>query len=126
MWICVGTCFGHAVGATVTNSTIYVLSGRTLCFTCLSCFTVNISWSVRSFQGNAWRGLTGERLQSIHNLTDQGVIYTNGTLLVTNSSTLFTKETPGTVTFNELDVLNSSREYNILIGGNAGVNFVLS
>lgn len=118
MWNCLGTCHGHLVGAASTGSTLYVLDGRTLCFTCENCHNPDIMWTVTSFDGGMWSGLTGARLQSSQNGIDQGVVYANGTLLITNSSSLFSKKEPGSISFYEKNGANSSSKYNVLLGGN--------
>ena len=100
------------VGSTITESTLYVLSGRTLCFTCNTCQTSQINWSVKSFEGSTWSGSTGETLE------DQGKVFDNGTLLVTNSSNLFSTKVSGVIIFNEKGGTNSSKKYNVLLGGN--------
>ena len=102
------------MGPSASDSTLYVFGGRALCFTCQSCQSSNISWEVTSFEGNIWTGVAGGRLHSRHNLTDRGVVYNNGTLLITNSSMLFSKESPGNITFIEASL---RKLYRIILGG---------
>ncbi len=98
-------------------SDLYVIGNRTLCITCQSCQSSEISWRVTSFEGKVWTGLTGGRLHSRNNLTDQGVVYENGTLLITNSSKLFSKGKAGDITFTETDSPSLSKTFRIILGG---------
>lgn len=94
------------------RSDIYVLKNKALCFFCTTCSS-EVSWNLTSHLGRRWEGKTGE------NLTDIGSVLPNGTLLIINSSLVFTGSNPGILMLTDLQALSqNSSKYNIHEGGN--------
>lgn len=111
----IGTCTGVTLN---TDSTIYVHGGRTLCFSCITCDT-DILWNITSHQGEIWGGRSGENLQSEVSSQERGAVLPDGTLQVTNSSSLFSRLTPGILQFTDLSSRNINKShYKVFIGGN--------
>lgn len=97
-----------------TNSISYVHEMRSLCFSCQSCDR-EVTWDLISYQGHRWTGRNGERT---HLGSFSAEVFENGTLLILNSSLVFSQNQPGTLKFQtSADQANISSVYNIYIHG---------
>ena len=100
-----------------SNSSIYIHESRSLCFSCGGCNS-SLSWNILSYNDHIWRNITDLTLQSQENKPESLFLFSNGTLLVTNSSLFFSKSVPGILSFSELSSQNHKRsQYTVYIGG---------
>ena len=109
-----GICTPITLDPANVNSTVYVHNSRTLCFTCKMCSS-QILWNLTSYKGHIWSGRTGQYLESESNLQPSGEVFPNGTLLLTNSSSVFSSSTVGVLRFSE-DSQQAS-EFSVYVGG---------
>lgn len=95
------------------NSIIYVHNRRTLCFSCTTCDR-DLSWNLTSYQGHKWTGKTGEHIHSGSSLPFRAEVLANGTLMILNSSLVFSPTHLGTLS---LESSGNLSVYNIYIQG---------
>lgn len=110
----IGICTKVFLDPLSTDSNIYVHKGRTLCFSCTTCPT-EVSWNLTSYDGNKWAGKSGEHIHSGSSLPFRAEILDNGTLLILNSSLVFSEVHPGTLGFSS-DAGNGA-VYNVHLQG---------
>ena len=112
-----GSCITNTLDPINNGSTLYVTGRTTLCFSCNACSSPSISWNLISYEGHIWTGDSGENLSSEDSPKDRGEVYSNGTLLVTNSSSVFSTSHPGIIRFSEQGSQDTWK-YNVYLGGN--------
>lgn len=113
----IGICTDVILDPSSMDSVIYVHKSRTLCFSCTTCDR-ELSWNLTSYQGHKWTGKTGEHIQSGSSLPFRAEVSANGTLLILNSSLVFSQTHLGTLSFEfSGDLSKNSPVYNIYIQG---------
>ncbi len=119
-----GSCTKYILDPTNTSSVIYVHQERTLCFICSTC-TSQLAWNVTSHRGHSWTGTSGQLLQSSNLVPDRGEIFPNSTLLLINSSVVFSTLRPGALRFQELQGPQPlSSDYEVHLGGKYNVYYI--
>ncbi len=111
-----GSCTNYALDPTTTTSVIYVHQKRTLCFICSTCIS-QMAWNLTSHRGHSWTGTSGQLLLSNNLIPDRGEVFANGSLVLINSSVVFSALRPGTLRYQELQGPQPlSSEYEVYLG----------
>jgi hypothetical protein len=113
----IGVCTDILLDPSHANSMVYVRGRRSLCFSCPTCGHI-LSWNVTTDPDRKWTGETGE--DTLSNSFGARIL-ANGTLVIMNSSLVFSGKQPGTISFeyNNPDPSSSSSsvyDFHIQIG----------